>query len=233
MCLKNPQTLSPLHRVRNKNNHFVFIENRHAERTNMTAIRNDQRIQVLNEARTLIPADQGIVHHPLLDESARESRARHKVSVLTRLEATLPQIRHQLVLDLIVALEIPVDSRVVHLVYEHDQKLHAGCLDQHGMLPRLTTSLKAGLELALARRNHQDGNVGLGGASDHVRDEASVAGRVQNNKVLLFGLEKGATDLVMTKSHISCKCKVNFYLENICCNNCIIETFLIGQFPLL
>ena len=63
------------------------------------------------------------------------------------------------------------------------------------MLSGLTAAFKSGLELTAPSRYDQDSNVGLRGAADHVGHETLVARRVQNNKMLVFGLEEGAAHL--------------------------------------
>lgn len=58
-------------------------------------------------------------------------------------------------------LLVPVHGRVVHLVDNDNELLHTGRLDKHSVLARLTTLLEPGLELALASRDDEDGDVGL------------------------------------------------------------------------
>jgi hypothetical protein len=48
---------------------------------------------------------------------------------------------------------VPVDGWVVHFVDEDDHVFDTGSLDQHGVLTGLTSSFKAGFELAFSGRN--------------------------------------------------------------------------------
>jgi hypothetical protein len=46
------------------------------------------------------------------------------------------------------------------------------------MLARLSSLFKAGLELAFARADNENGDVGLAGAADHVGHKVLVTGRI-------------------------------------------------------
>jgi hypothetical protein len=45
------------------------------------------------------------------------------------------------------------------------------------------------LELSLSRGDHEDSNISLGGTSDHVFDEVSVAWSIDNGAVVFLGVE--------------------------------------------
>ena len=173
---------------------LVLVDERHAHGSVCGAIEGGQRLEALDEARSAVPGADGLVDG-LLDEGAREARARHEEGVLVGREAALAQVGRELLLDLVVARLVPVDRRVVHLVDEHDQVAHARRLHQHGVLARLTAALEARLELAATRRYDEHGDVGLRRAANHVGHEAAMAGRVQYDEVLLVGLEEGAAHL--------------------------------------
>jgi len=53
----------------------------------------------------------------------------------------------------------------------------------------------SGLELSGLGRDHEDGTVGLGGSGDHVLDEISVSGGIDDGVVMLLGLELGEGDV--------------------------------------
>ena len=111
------------------------------------------------------------------------------MDVLGGVEADPLEVGGQLVLAVVVALLAPLHGRVIHLVDQDHQVLHSRRLHQHGVLARLAAALEAGLELAFARGDDEDGEVCLTGAPDHVGHEGLVAGRVQDREVLLVCLE--------------------------------------------
>lgn len=90
---------------------------------------------------------------------------------------------------------VPVDSGVVHLVDNHDELADSRSLDKHGVLARLSSLLESGLEFSLTGRDDENGDVGLSGSGDHLRDEVLVTGSVKNGVATLVGLEVGASDL--------------------------------------
>lgn len=48
---------------------------------------------------------------------------------------------------------------------------NAGGFDKHSVFAGLATTVEAGFEFALAGADDEDGEIGLGGATDHVGDE--------------------------------------------------------------
>ena len=117
------------------------------------------------------------------------------MDVLGRIETNPLEVRGQLVLAVVVPLFAPFDSWVIHLVDQDHQVLHTSSFHKHSVLARLSTSLKASLELPLTRADDEDGKVGLAGASDHVGHVGLVAGRIENREMLLLCLEVGAPHL--------------------------------------
>ena len=73
-----------------------------------------------------------------------------------------------------------VDGRVVHLVDGDDEDAHAERLGEQRVLARLAAAVEARLELALARRDDEDADVGLARARNHVGNVVLVAGRVED-----------------------------------------------------
>lgn len=141
-----------------------------------------------SDCGSVLPSREGDLRVPgafgyrLLEVGTCESRARHEVDVLLRVEAHLFEKRHQLLLTLLIPsgqewkwqtvhskkkhcivtckclfskpFHAPVDSGVVHLVDENDQMFDSGCFCQHGVLPRLAALLKARLKLPLPGWNN-------------------------------------------------------------------------------
>jgi hypothetical protein len=77
----------------------------------------------------------------------------------------------------------------VHLVDTNDQLLDTKGEGQQGVLTGLAILGNASLELANTGGNDQDGAIGLGGTRDHVLDEITVTGCVDDGDVVLVGLE--------------------------------------------
>ena len=111
------------------------------------------------------------------------------------MEASATYERCQLFLDLFVARLLPINRLVIHLVYNDDDLVHAGSLDEHDMLARLPAPLEAGLELALPRGDDEKRNVRLCGAGNHRRHVRLVARSIQNCVSPRSGLKVRPTDL--------------------------------------
>lgn len=60
---------------------------------------------------------------------------------------------------------------------------------KESVLSGLSLLGNTGLELSLGGGDHEDGAVGLGSSGDHVLDEVSVSGGVDDGEVVLGGLE--------------------------------------------
>lgn len=96
--------------------------------------------------------------------------------------------------DLVEALLRPLGS--VHLVDGADELLHAERVGQESVLTSLAILGDTCLELTSAGGNNEDSAVGLGGTSDHVLDEVTMAGGVDDGDIVLgsFELPEGDVD---------------------------------------
>lgn len=63
------------------------------------------------------------------------------------------------------------------------------------MLSGLTFLGNTSLELTLRGSDHEDGAIGLGGSGNHVLDEISVAGGINDGEVILGGFELPEGDI--------------------------------------
>jgi hypothetical protein len=63
------------------------------------------------------------------------------------------------------------------------------------VLASLSTLLESSLELTLAGRNDEDGNIGLSSTRDHRGDEVLVARSVEDGVTACVGLEVGTSNL--------------------------------------
>lgn len=101
-----------------------------------------------------------------------------------------------LVLDLIVALLAVLGGIAVHLVDTNDELLDTEQVDEAGVLAGLTLDLTelvvatgdGGGEVTIGG-NHEEGDIGLGGTGDHVLDEVSVAGGIDDGVVVRVSVE--------------------------------------------
>ena len=73
----------------------------------------------------------------------------------------------------------------VHLVDTNDQLLDTQGEGQESVLTSLTVLGDTGFELTDTSGNDQDSTIGLGGTSDHVLDEITVTGGVNDGNVVL------------------------------------------------
>mmetsp|Transcript_731 Transcript_731/g.1687 ORF Transcript_731/g.1687 Transcript_731/m.1687 type:complete len:243 (-) Transcript_731:69-797(-) len=131
---------------------------------------------------------QQVVTHPAGD--------RHHRGVLLN-EVLLPANLHQHALHLVGHLIISgllVPCRVaVHLVHTDADLLHAEQIDQAGVLTRLALNL-ASLVVAFGNGrgevsvggHHDQGHIGLGRTGDHVLDEVTMAGSINDGVMPLL-----------------------------------------------
>mmetsp|Transcript_18712 Transcript_18712/g.70801 ORF Transcript_18712/g.70801 Transcript_18712/m.70801 type:complete len:353 (+) Transcript_18712:313-1371(+) len=131
----------------------------------------------------------------LQDVPTREARDGDEADVKLGPKSALLQKRLQLRAALVVAALVPLHGVVVHLVDDNDEVLNSEGLGQKRVLSRLSAAFEARLELPFPRRDDEDADVCLGGALDHVRHVALVAGRIQNCESLVLGGEMRAPDL--------------------------------------
>jgi len=103
--------------------------------------------------------------------------------------ADLLEVGGQLSLDLVVSVFLVLDSWVVHLVDGDDHLTDTHGLGEESVLTGLTLGGETSLELTTAGGNHEDGGISLGGTSDHVLDEISVAWGINDGEDSLGGLE--------------------------------------------
>ena len=153
----------------------ILFAHRHLERRTHLAVAELQVVEVRQQRWTFVPR---AITRLLFQIGARERRHGNENDICLGVEATCTQERRQFRYNLVKALLVPAHRRVVHLVHHHNQALHTGRLDQHSMLTRLATTLKACLKLTTTRRNDQNRHIGLGRTTNHIRHVRLVARRV-------------------------------------------------------
>merc|ERR1719510_794421 len=83
----------------------------------------------------------------------------------------------------------------VHLVGGHNELLHPEGVGQQSVLSGLTVLGDAGLELASSGGDDQHSTVSLGGSGDHVLDEVTMSGGINDGHVVLRGLKLPESDV--------------------------------------
>jgi hypothetical protein len=148
-------------------------------------------IKSLNEARSFVPRHVigGLEH--VVTVPTRDGDERNVGNVVTN----LLKIEGNLSLDFLISLLLVVSTLGVHLVAANNH-----LLDTHGegkkcVFSGLTFLGPSRLELTGRRGNHEDGNISLGGTSDHVLDEISVAGSINDGEARFLGLELPEGDI--------------------------------------
>ena len=121
-----------------------------------------------------------------------ETRDRDERDVLG-VVADLLQVARHLTLDLVVTVLSPVD--VVHLVADHDHLLDTEGESEQSVLTGLTVLGDTGLELTLTGGDDENSHISLRGTSDHVLDEITVTGGIDDGEVVLGSLELPEGDI--------------------------------------
>ena len=149
---------------------LVDVLERQAERLVNGAHGRVELVESLEEGRALVPVHVGgalnhIVAHPAGD--------RHELDLLN-VVANLLEVELNFFLDLVEAALLIIHGLIVHLVDCDDHLLHTEGEGEERVLAGLAVSADAGLELAGAGGNDENGGIGLGRARDHVLDEVAV-----------------------------------------------------------
>ena len=92
-------------------------------------------------------------------------------------------------LDLLESLLRVVDGLLIHLVDTNDHLLNTEGKGKKGVFSGLSIFGDTSFELSFRGGDHQNGAISLRGTGDHVLDEISVAGSVDDGEVVFFGLE--------------------------------------------
>jgi hypothetical protein len=138
---------------------------------------------------SLVPgAVGGVVDHVVTVEAGDG----HEGNVLG-VEADLLDETGGLLDDLLVTGLGPLGG--VHLVDGDDELLDTKSVGEQSVLTGLTVLGDTGLELTSAGGDDENGAVGLGGTSDHVLDEITVTGGVNDGDVVLGSLELPESDI--------------------------------------
>merc|ERR1719427_491821 len=83
----------------------------------------------------------------------------------------------------------------VHLVGGHDKLLHPKGVGEQGVLPGLAVLGDTSLELSSSGGDDEHSTVSLRGTGDHVLDEVTMSGSINDGHVVLGGLELPESDI--------------------------------------
>jgi hypothetical protein len=101
----------------------------------------------------------------------------------------LLDVGRDFLLDFFVTWLSPVDRLVVHLVNNDDHLLDTEGEGKESVLTGLTVLGDTGFEFSLSGGNDEDGTIGLGGSSDHVLDEITMSGGINDGEEVLWRFE--------------------------------------------
>jgi len=111
------------------------------------------------------------------------------------LVTNLLEVGSDLRLDLFVTSLVVLDGLVVHLVACNNHLLDSKSVSEESVLTGLSILGDTSLESTLGRVDNENGNISLGGSSNHVLDEITVSRSVNDGEGVLWGLELPEGDI--------------------------------------
>jgi hypothetical protein len=146
-------------------------------------------IKGLQEDGTLVPGHLvGALNHVVADPTGDGDEVH-----LGGLVSDLLQVAGNLLLDIVVT-SLRVVSRV-HLVEGNDHLRYTKSEGKQSVLLGLAIGGPSTLESTGGRVDDKDGTIGLGSTSDHVLDEITMAGGINDGERILGGLELPKSDI--------------------------------------
>ena len=144
-------------------------------------------IEGLNQSGSLVPGHVGRALQHVISVESRDGDEGN--TLLDLLVTDLSEESGHLGLDLVVTSLVVVDGLVIHLVDADDHLLHSQSVGQKGVLTGLTVLGVSSLELSGTGGNDEDGNISLRGSGNHVLDEITVTGGINDGEEVLLSLE--------------------------------------------
>jgi len=142
-------------------------------------------VEGLEEGESLVPAEVGgLLEHVV----SVESRDGDEVDLLGVVSDLLDE-RRSLLDDFVVSGLSPVDGLLIHLVDGDDHLTDTEGEGKKGVLTGLSRLGNTGLELSSGGGNDQHGGISLGSSSDHVLDEVTMSGGINDGDIVLGSLE--------------------------------------------
>jgi len=145
----------------------------------------DEVVKSLKEIRSLVPRHVVRSVDHVIALPAGNGDEFHLLWVV----ADLLEVDRELRLDFVVTSLGVLDGVVVHLVHADDHLLDTHGLGEESVLTGLAILGETGFEATNIGGNHENGGISLGGTSDHVLDEVSVAWGIDDGEDSVGGLE--------------------------------------------
>lgn len=142
-------------------------------------------IESFNEDGSLVPGGVGGSFQHVVTIETRNGDEGDGVGLVTN----LLQVVGQFLLDFVVSFFREVDGLFVHLVEADDHLLDTQSERQKSVFSGLTILGDTSFEFTLGGSNHKNSNISLGGTSNHILDEISVTGSINNGEVVFSGFE--------------------------------------------
>ena len=142
-------------------------------------------IKGTKEGGALVPGHVGGRLKHVVTSPARDGNEGDALGLVTN---ALKELGHS-VLDLLVAGLGVLDRLGVHLVDGNDHLLDTKGEGEEGVLTGLTVLVNTGLELTLTGGDDEDSDISLRGTSDHVLDEITVTGGIDDGELILVSGE--------------------------------------------
>jgi len=142
-------------------------------------------IKGLYEDGSLVPRGVGGLLEHVVSVETRDRDEGDGISLVTY----LLEVINKFLLDFVVSFFREVNGLLVHLVEADDHLLNTEGESEKSVLSGLTVLGDTGLELTLRGSNHENSDISLGSTSNHVLDEISVSGSINNGEVILSGFE--------------------------------------------
>ena len=142
-------------------------------------------IEGFYEDGSLVPRSVGGLLEHVVTVETRDGDEGDGISLVT----DLLEVINKFLLDFVVSFFREVNGLLVHLVEADDHLLNTEGESEKSVFSGLTVLGDTGLELTLRGSNHENGDISLGGTSNHVLDEISVSGSINNGEVILSGFE--------------------------------------------
>jgi hypothetical protein len=170
---------------------LVDVLKRNAEGLLNGAGRRSDVVESLEECGTLPPGHVGGLLEHVVTVPSGDGDEGDLLGVVTDLLDEVGNFS----LDFVEAVLREVDGLVVHLVDQDDELLDTKGVGKEGVLTSLSVGSDTGLELTSGRGNDEHSAIGLGGTSNHVLDEITMSGGINDGEVVLRSLELPQGDI--------------------------------------
>jgi len=142
-------------------------------------------VKCLEKAWTLVPWHVRRHFHHVV---TLETRAGDKWDLLW-FETNLLEATDQIRFNFLVTSLVVLDGLGVHLVHKDNHLLDTKSKGEECVLASLAILGEGGLKTTLVSWDNKNSNISLGGTSDHVLDEITVTGGIDNGEVVFLGGE--------------------------------------------